>query len=135
ATRFGRFPGGGEPRTTEEKIDDIAALNALTGANRTVSLHVPWDDPGDGAAQLRAYAGERGIGFDAMNSNTFQDNPSTTGDGAISYKFGSLCSTDPGVRRAAIDHNHYVIDLGMQLGSKAITVWLADGMNHPGQAR
>ena len=44
-TRFGRFPIGGEPRTTEEKIDDIAALNALTGANRTVSLHVPWDDP------------------------------------------------------------------------------------------
>src|SRR3954462_5024609 len=62
-TRFGRFPGGGEPRTTEEKIDDIAALNALTGANRTVSLHGPWDDPADPAV-LRAYAGERGIGFD-----------------------------------------------------------------------
>ena len=46
---------GGEPRTTEEKIDDIAALNALTGANRTVSLHVPWDDPADPAA-LRAHA-------------------------------------------------------------------------------
>src|SRR4051794_23761845 len=25
-TRFGRFPGGGEPRTPEEKIDDVAAL-------------------------------------------------------------------------------------------------------------
>ena len=34
-TRFGRFPIGGEPRTTEEKVDDVAALNALTGANRT----------------------------------------------------------------------------------------------------
>src|SRR6476646_9283863 len=44
-TRFGRFPRGGEPRSTEEKIDDIAALHALTGANTTVSLHVPWDDP------------------------------------------------------------------------------------------
>ena len=44
-TRFGRFPIGGEPRTTAEKIDDVAALNALTGANRTISLHVPWDDP------------------------------------------------------------------------------------------
>ena len=54
-TRFGRFPRGGEPRTTEEKIDDVAALNALTGANRTVSLHVPWDDPDDPAA-LRAHA-------------------------------------------------------------------------------
>ena len=134
-TRFGRFPGGGEPRDTFEKIDDVAALNALTGANRTVSLHVPWDDPGlDGVAGLRAHADERGIGFDAMNSNTFQDNPSTTRDGEVSYKFGSLAHTDPAVRDAAIEHNRYVIDLGVALGSKAITVWLADGMNHPGQA-
>jgi L-rhamnose isomerase/sugar isomerase len=135
-TRFGRFPGGGEPRDTFEKIDDIAALHALTGANPTVSLHVPWDDPGldDGAADLRRHAEERGIGFDAMNSNTFQDNPSTTGDGEVSYKFGSLANVDAAVRQAAIDHNRYVIDLGVKLGSKALTVWLADGMNHPGQA-
>lgn len=132
-TRFGRFPGRGEPRTTEEKIDDIACLNALTGANRTVSLHVPWDDPPD-PASLRAHAGERGIGFDAMNSNTFQDHPSTTDHGRASYKFGSLAHTDPGVRRCAIEHNRHVIELGVALGSSAITVWLADGMNHPGQA-
>ena len=135
-TRFGRFPGGGEPRDTFEKIDDVAALNALTGANRTVSLHVPWDDPGlgDGAAELRRHAEELAVGFDAMNSNTFQDNPSTTRDGAVSYKFGSLANTDEAVRRAAIDHNHYVIDLGVELGAQALTVWLGDGMNHPGQA-
>jgi L-rhamnose isomerase/sugar isomerase len=133
-TRFGRFPTGGEPRNTYEKIDDIAALNALTGANRTVSLHVPWDDPGDDAAALRQHAEEQGIGFDAMNSNTFQDNPSTTRDGEVSYKFGSLANVDEAVRSAAIEHNHYVIDLGLTLGSRALTVWLADGTNHPGQA-
>ena len=54
ATRFGRFPGGGEPRTTEEKVDDVAALHALTGANRTVSLHVPWDDPDGSRCAPRA---------------------------------------------------------------------------------
>jgi L-rhamnose isomerase / sugar isomerase len=133
-TRFGRFPGGGEPRTTYEKIDDIAALHAVTGANPTVSLHVPWDDPGDNAPALRRHAEERGIAFDAMNSNTFQDNPSTTGNGDVSYKFGSLANVDEGARRAAIEHNHYVIDLGVTLGSRALTVWLADGLNHPGQA-
>jgi L-rhamnose isomerase / sugar isomerase len=135
-TRFGRFPGGGEPRTTEEKVDDVATLNALTGANRSISLHVPWDDPGDeqGAKALKAYAATQGLAFDAMNSNTFQDNPSTTGGGAVSYKFGSLANVDEGARRAAIDHNRYVVDLGKALGSTAITVWLADGMNHPGQA-
>ena len=132
-TRFGRFPGGGEPRTTEEKIDDVAALHALTGANRTVSLHVPWDDPQDPAG-LRQHAAGLGIGFDAMNSNTFQDNPSTTADGAISYKFGSLASADAAVRKVAIEHNLAVIDLGVALGAEALTVWLADGTNHPGQA-
>lgn len=132
-TRFGRFPIGGEPRTTEEKIDDVAALNALTASNRAISLHVPWDDPDDPGA-LRDYAGERAIGFDAMNSNTFQDNPSTTDNGKISYKFGSLAHSDPAVREIAINHNRYVVDLGVQLGSQALTVWLADGINHPGQA-
>lgn len=132
-TRFGRFPIGGEPRTTEEKIDDVAALNALTASNESISLHVPWDDPDDPSA-LKSYADSRGIWFDAMNSNTFQDNPSTTDGGRLSYKFGSLANTDPAVRQVAIDHNRYVIDLGIALGSKALTVWLADGISHPGQA-
>jgi L-rhamnose isomerase/sugar isomerase len=132
-TRFGRFPRGGEPRTTQEKLDDIAALNTLTGANRSVSLHVPWDEPDDPAA-LREYAASLHLAFDAMNSNTFQDNPSTTADGKISYKFGSLSHTDPAVRRTAVQHNLSVIDLGRKLGSRAITIWLPDGSNHPGQA-
>jgi len=132
-TRFGRFPIGGEPRTTEEKIDDVATLNLLTASNQSISLHVPWDLPGDPAA-LNEYADERGISFDAMNSNTFQDNPATTDDGRLSYKFGSLANSDKAVRDVAIEHNKAVIDLGVALGSKALTVWLADGINHPGQA-
>jgi L-rhamnose isomerase / sugar isomerase len=132
-TRFGRFPGPGEPRTVEEKLDDVAALNGLTGANRTVSLHVPWDEPEDAAA-LRRYAESLGLGFDAMNSNTFQDNPSTTGDGASSFKFGSLAAARADVREAAVEHNLHVVELGRQLGSTALTVWIADGTNHPGQA-
>jgi L-rhamnose isomerase/sugar isomerase len=131
-TRFGRFPRGGEPRTTEEKLDDVAALNAITGANRTVSLHVPWDDP-ENPTELRQYADTLGVGFDAMNSNTFQDNASTTGPG-VSYKFGSLGHVDVDVRKRALEHNRAVIDLGVALGANAITVWLADGTNHPGQA-
>ena len=131
-TRFGRFPRGGEPRTTEEKLDDIAALDAVTGANDTVSLHVPWDDP-ESPAELRAYAEELGIRFDAMNSNTFQDNASTTGPG-VSYKFGSLAHSDADVRKRALEHNRAVVDIGVELGSTALTVWLADGTNHPGQA-
>lgn len=132
-TRFGRFPGSGEPRTLEEKIDDVAALNALTGANRTISVHLPWDRIDD-AEGVRSYAAERGIAFDAVNSNTFQDNPETTKGGAVSYKFGSLCHADPGVRRAAIDHNLEVARIGERLGSRSLVVWLADGTSFPGQA-
>ncbi len=132
-SRFGRFPIGGEPRTTEEKIDDVAVLHSLTGTVDAVSLHVPWDDPSDPAG-LREYAQAQGIRFDAMNTNTFQDNPSTTDQGRISYKYGSLANSDPTVREAAIAHNKQVIDLGVALGSSALTVWLADGTNHPGQA-
>jgi L-rhamnose isomerase/sugar isomerase len=105
----------------------------LTASNRSISLHVPWDDPDDPDG-LREYAESRGIGFDAMNSNTFQDNPSTTSDGKLTYKFGSLANADPAVREVAVAHNEYVIDLGVKLGSRALTVWLADGINHPGQA-
>jgi L-rhamnose isomerase/sugar isomerase len=132
-TRFARFGGAGEPRTLEEKLDDIATLNTLTGANRTVSLHVPWDEPDDPAA-LRLCAQSLGLGFDAMNSNTFQDNPSTTDDGAVTYKFGSFAAADARVRDAAVRHNLRVIELGTQLGSTALSVWIADGTNHPGQA-
>src|SRR5680860_1927160 len=73
-TRFGRFAIGGEPRTTEEKIDDVATLNSLTAANRSLSLHVPWDEPTDPAA-LTQYALSRGVRFAALTSNTFQANP------------------------------------------------------------
>ena len=133
-TRFGRFPGGGEPRTTVEKLDDIAALNAVTGANRTVSLHVPWDDPDDPAAlrAVRRRARHR-VRRDELEHVPGQRRRRRRG-GEISYKFGSLAHSSPDARKRAVEHNVYCIELGEQLGSTALTVWLADGINHPGQA-
>ena len=127
-TRFGRFAGGGEPRSLEEKIDDVGLLHALNASSGAISLHIPWDVPDDPAA-IRERMQQHGLRFDAMNSNTFQDQPSA----AHSYKYGSLCHTDPAVRQQAIAHNQEVIRIGETLGSKALTVWLADGSNFPGQ--
>jgi L-rhamnose isomerase/sugar isomerase len=127
-TRFGRFPGPGEPRDVYEKLEDVAVIHRLTGAAPRVSLHIPWDEPDDARALVER-AGALGLGFDAVNSNTFQDQPGQ----ALSYKFGSLGHTDAAVREQAIAHNLRVIDVGRTLGSKAITVWLADGSNYPGQ--
>ncbi|MBL7743790.1 MAG: sugar isomerase [Chitinophagaceae bacterium] len=127
-TRFGRFPGGGEPRNLEEKIEDIGLLHALNQSSGAVSLHIPWDIPKDINA-IRALAALHGIKFDAVNSNTFQDQP----EQPLSYKFGSLQHVDKAVRRQAIDHNIEVIKHGVDLGSKSLTVWLADGSCFPGQ--
>lgn len=127
-TRFGRYPGEGEPRNLSEKLEDVAALHALTGAAPRVSLHIPWDIPSDATA-VRQQASELGIGFDAVNSNTFEDQP----DQALSYKFGSLCHTDKAVREQAVAHNIEVIQIGETLGSKALSVWIGDGGSYPGQ--
>lgn len=126
-TRFARFPGEGEPANIFDKLDDCSVIHGLTRATPTVSLHIPWDkaDPSD----LLSKAEECGIGFDAMNSNTFQDQP----DQDKSYKFGSLSHVDAATRTKAIDHNLECIEIGEAIGSKALTVWIGDGANFPGQ--
>ena len=127
-TRFGRFGGGGEPRNLEEKMEDIGLLHALNKSSGAVSLHIPWDIPKN-TAHIKAIAADYGLKFDAMNSNTFQDQPGQK----RSYKFGSMQHVDKAVRKQAIDHNIEVIKYGMELGSEALTVWLSDGSCFPGQ--
>ena len=127
-TRFGRFSIGGEPSNLEEKIEDVGLLHALNRSSGAISLHIPWDIP-ENAASIKALAAQHGLRFDAVNSNTFQDQK----DQQHSYKFGSMQHTDKAVRQQAIDHNIEVIKHGVALGSDALTVWLADGSSFPGQ--
>ncbi len=127
-TRFGRFSIGGEPRNLEEKMTDVGLLHALTQSAGAISLHIPWDIPRDTDA-IRQVAAEHQLGFDAVNSNTFQDQAGQP----HSYKFGSLCSNQEQSRQLAVAHNLEVIEYGKALGSKSITVWLADGASFPGQ--
>ena len=127
-TRFARFPGAGEPRDIYEKLDDCATILKLVRSTPAVSLHIPWDKPVD-ADDLLSFASHRGLHFDAMNSNTFQDQV----DQEHSYKFGSLTHPDSSARSQAIQHNLECIELGQQLGSRALTVWIGDGGNFPGQ--
>lgn len=127
-TRFARFPMPGAPTNIHQKLEDCAVVHALGQATPSVSLHFPWDAVDD-IAGLRASAARLGLSFDAVNSNTFQDQASQT----VSYQFGSLSHTDPAVREAAIAHNLDCIRIGSELGSRALTVWVADGTNFPGQ--
>ena len=126
-TRFGRFSGGGEPRNLEEKIEDVGIIHALNKSSNSISLHIPWDIP-DNALAIKALAVQNGLHFDAVNSNTFQDQA----DQKHSYKFGSLHHVNKVVRDQAIEHNLEVIRYGVELGSNALSVWLSDGSNFPG---
>lgn len=127
-TRFARFPGLGEPRHIFDKLEDCSVIQQLTRATPTVSLHIPWDktDP----KELKAKGNALSLGFDAMNSNTFSDGA----DQAHSYKYGSLSHVDAATRAQAVEHNLECIEIGQALGSKALTVWIGDGSNFPGQS-
>lgn len=127
-TRFARFPGPGEPRNIHDKLEDCGVINQLTRVTPNVSPHFPWDMVKDYNA-LRQEAASHQLGFDAVNSNTFQDQK----DQRLSYKFGSLTHADKGTRMQAVEHNLECIEIGRQLGSTALTVWIADGSNFPGQ--
>ena len=128
-TRFARFPSQGEPRNIFEKLEDCSTIHKLVRSTSSISLHIPWDKP-DNAETLLEIAGSHGLTFDAMNSNTFQDQPGQR----KSYKFGSLSHTDKAVRRQAIEHNIECIEIGQKLDSKALTVWVGDGSNFAGQS-
>jgi L-rhamnose isomerase/sugar isomerase len=127
-TRFGRFSGAGEPGSLEEKMEDIGLLHQLNQSSGAISLHIPWDIPSN-YQEIKSLAASYGLRFDAMNSNTFQDQKGQ----ALSYKFGSLQHVDKAVRKQAIAHNIEVIRHGVELGSDSLTVWLSDGSSFPGQ--
>ncbi len=127
-TRFAKFPFDGAPTSIHEKLEDCAVVQQLCRITPRVSPHFPWDFTADYLA-LREEAAALGLGFDAVNSNTFQDQPRQE----LSYASGSLSSTNTGVREQAIAHNIECIRIGKLLGSKALTVWVGDGSNFPGQ--
>jgi L-rhamnose isomerase/sugar isomerase len=128
-TRFARFPGPGEPRNIFDKLEDCATIEQLTRATPTCSPHIPWDRVSD-FGELAERAKALGLSFDAVNSNTFQDQQGQT----LSYKFGSLSHASKAVRDQAVAYNVECIEIGQKLGSKALTVWIADGSNFPGQS-
>lgn len=128
-TRFGRFSFQGEPSNIYQKLEDVGIIHALTQTAGAVSLHIPWDIPEDYNA-VKELAKSLDIKFDAVNSNTFQDQKNA----AQSYKYGSLSNNQEAVREQAIQHNIDVIKIGDKLGSKSLTVWLADGASFPGQS-
>ena len=125
-TRFGPYRQEGSAVTIEEKIADAAQINKFTGVAPTVAVHVLWDFPNgiSDAQALADYAKSLGVAIGAINPNVFSDS---------AYAFGSVTSEDPAVRKMAVDHMIYSVEIGKKLGSEVLSLWFADGTDYPGQ--
>ncbi|MCL6443813.1 MAG: L-rhamnose isomerase [Alicyclobacillus sp.] len=122
-TRFKVFKRAGVPRNPFEKLEDAAVVHRLTGLCPTVAIHIPWDKVDD-YSRLAAYAKELGLAIGAVNPNLFQDDD---------YMLGSVTNADERVRKKAIAHLLECVDVAREVGSKALSLWFADGTNYPGQ--
>ena len=124
-TRFGKFLQAGAATTLEEKFADAALVHALTGVTPSIALHVLWDLPHglDDVPEVTRLVEKYGVRAGSINPNLFQDQE---------YKFGSLCNPDAVIRRRALQHVLYSVEIARSLGCRDISLWLADGSNYPG---
>ena len=124
-TRFGKFIQGGAATTIEEKFADAAQVNALTGASPTVALHVLWDLPNGKAdvPEIKRLEQRFGVSAGSINPNLFQD---------LEYKYGSIANPSAEIRGNALAHLLDSVEIGRELGSKDVSLWIADGSNYPG---
>jgi L-rhamnose isomerase/sugar isomerase len=122
-TRFKTFAWPGAARNVRERLADAAMVHRLTGICPSVALHIPWDRVDDWA-ELRAYAESLGVRIGAINPNLFQDD---------TYRLGSVCHPDPGVRRRAVAHILECLEIARATGSTILSLWFADGTNYAGQ--
>src|SRR5271170_7091198 len=124
-TRFGKFLQPAAATSIEEKFADAAQVNALTGVNPTLALHVEWDLPNgtDDVPAIQKLETKYGIRAGSINPNLFQDQ---------AYKCGSICNPDPEVREKATSHMLDCVEIAKRLGARDISPWVSDGSNYPG---
>jgi L-rhamnose isomerase/sugar isomerase len=124
-TRFGKFVQAAAATTIEEKFADAGEVNRLTGVTPTVALHVLWDLPHGqkDVAEVKQLEKRFGVKSGSINPNLFQDQE---------YKYGSLCNPSAEIRGHALEHMLDSIEIGKALGSRDISLWMADGSNYPG---
>jgi L-rhamnose isomerase/sugar isomerase len=124
-TRFGKFVQAAAASTIEEKFADAAEVNRLTGVTPTLALHVLWDLP-NGVADVpvvKELEQRFGVRSGSINPNLFQDQE---------YKYGSLCNPSAAIRKHALEHMLDSIEIAKALGSRDLSLWMADGSNYPG---
>jgi L-rhamnose isomerase / sugar isomerase len=124
-TRFGKFVQPAAATNIEEKFSDAAEVHRWTGVCPTVAIHVLWDLPQgvSSAGDVERLAAKYGLRPGSINPNLFENQI---------YKFGSLANPDAAVRDHALNHLFESIQIMNALGSRDLSLWLADGSNYPG---
>jgi L-rhamnose isomerase len=72
---------------------------------------------------IQAMEKKYGVKAGAINPNLFQD---------ADYKYGSIANPSTEIRAMALQHVLDSAEIGKQLGSKDVSLWIADGSNYPG---
>jgi L-rhamnose isomerase/sugar isomerase len=125
-TRFGKFLQDAAAISLDDKLADAAQVHRYTGCCPAVAVHVLWDfQPGEDPLSVAQRAEKLGIRLGAVNPNVFQDQI---------YKYGSICNRDEVARSSAKQHLLDSVEIAKKIGSKYVSLWLADGSNYPGQA-
>ena len=135
---FGEFGGGrfsgymppGYARTIEEKLDDAAMIQKVTGAVNSVAVHVLWDITENGkkgsigmVRSVKEAAESRGLSIGSVSPTYFLEG---------SYR-GSLSADEKDVRQRYVDQTVFSAQAAMEFGSNLVTLWLPDGSLYPGQ--
>src|SRR6059058_5663096 len=71
-TRFKVFPWPGAARNLQEKLEDAAMVEKVTGICPSVAIHIPWDKV-DNWQETKDHAAHLGLRLGAVNPNLFQD--------------------------------------------------------------
>ena len=124
-TRFGKFLQSAAATSIEEKFADAAEVKVLTGASPSIALHVLWDLPGGLAdvPAIKALDKKYGVKPGSINPNLFQN---------AEYKYGSIANPSSEIRAIALAHLLDSVAIGRELGSRDVSLWIADGSNYPG---
>ena len=122
-TRFKTFKQAGAAVSIEEKLQDAAEVNKVTGICAKVAVHVLWDFVGVEVAVVQQYAESLGVQIGAINPTLFEQDE---------YMLGSVAHPDGSVRQKAVDHMLHSVEIGRQVGSDFLRLWFADGTNFPG---
>jgi len=136
---FGKFGGGrfggylppGCARTIQEKLDDAAFVHKLTGATRSVAMHMLWDFSSDGETGSPETAEK--VAFQCRDRNLSIGSVSPTYFLNGSHR-GSLSATEQKTRMRFIEQALIAGQIADQFGNGLLTLWLPDGSLYPGQA-